>query len=600
MMKHFRFICILFIALFCTNAYSATVTMSANKNTIAEGDVFLLTINYSDVYSRDDIYNAALGGSNTAIKGVDFNVFNKDFDIVSKSFSSQDGYYNGALTTKKIWKIGLKPKRSGKITIQPIKIGEALSNYVDIEVKETTDVSYVPDTGGSSYAPYFKIEQSIDENNPYVQQQVTFLVKVFDNIGLRNGTINIKTDTYNDWFLIPLMDKPITKKETINNREMNVYYFMYAGFPQKSGNISIPQFVFDGAYIKGNNFDFTNIDEDIATIGSLFNNLIGQTAPVKMQTKPQKIFVKSIPKDFTAKTWLPLKDLKISASWSENAIFKVGEAVNRKITINATGMHSSYFPQIDFKEIGDVKQYPEKPVISEQISNGSIQTTGIINNVYIPQKAGEIMLPPIVINWFNVTTNKNEQAIIPAEKITVIPAEGENIANTVSSQDVLSNTIETKDNLESVSGIDNTSSPKVLNSFKSVLWGRNGVMLYIAAIVFVILIFAYIFRNLQKKNELYRNVVKSLKLCDYKKTKDCLLLWGKDKFANDDINNLHELSALVNNPEFTNQLLLLNKILYAQTDELFDAIKFIEIFKKVDKMRKTVKINDNILPDLYD
>ena len=256
MIKYIRYICFLFVVIFCTESFCATLSMSSNKQTVAEGDVFLLTITYEDNQKDANVFNQVIQINNLQSGDLNLNVFNKDFDIVSKSVSSQNGFYNGDLTTKKIWKIGLKPKRSGKITIEPIKIGDAISNYVDIEVKETTDVSYVPDSHSNSNAPYFKIEQTIDNKKPYVQQQVTFLVKVYDNIGLKNGTINIKIDSFNDWFLTPLMNEPIIKKEVVNNKTMNAYYFAYAGFPQKSGEISLPQFVFDGAYIKGNNFDF--------------------------------------------------------------------------------------------------------------------------------------------------------------------------------------------------------------------------------------------------------------------------------------------------------------------------------------------------------
>lgn len=577
MIKYFKFICFLFIILFSANAYCATIFMSANKQIIAEGDALLLTITYSDNYT-------ATGNNNKQLNGVDFNVFNKDFDVVSKSFSSQDGFFNGSFSTKKIWKIGLKPKRSGKITIEPIKIGDAISNYIDIEVKETSDVSYVPDSNGSAYSPYFKIEQSIDTTTPYVQQQVIFWVKVLDNIGLKNGTININTGSYNDWFLVPLTNEPITKKETINNRQMNAYYFAYAGFPQKSGELNLPQFVFDGAYIKSNNFDFSNVDDDMILVGSLFNSLIGQTVPVKMQTKAQKINVKPIPKGFTAENWLPLKDLKITSSWSENTKFVEGEAVNRKINITANGLHSSYFPKINFKDINNIKQYPEKPIISEQINNTSLVTDGTINNVYIPQKAGEITLPSIEIDWFNVKTNKVEKAVIPGEKINVLPG-------------LMPSVEENKKDIK-VEEISTVDTSPVKDNYKINI--NLYLILYVVIGIFLLFIFIYYIKYLRNKNKLSRIVIKSIKSCDYKKTKDSLILWGKAKFLSDDINNLHDLILLINNDAFTEQLLLLNKILYSKDDELFDVIKFIEIFKKVDKMKKKIKVNDNILPDLYD
>ena len=55
------------------------------------------------------------------------------------------------------------------------------------------------------------------------------------------------------------------------------------------------------------------------------------------------------------------------------------------------------------------------------------------------------------------------------------------------------------------------------------------------------------------------------------------------------------------NEDFSEQLSLLNKILSSNSEDYFDGSKFIEILKKVDKIKyKQTEKNNAILPNLYD
>ena len=56
--------------------------------------------------------------------------------------------------------------------------------------------------------------------------------------------------------------------------------------------------------------------------------------------------------------------------------------------------------------IDGIKQYPEKPEITEEIVNGDIITTATYNIVYIPTQKGKITIPSVKIEWFNVKNNK--------------------------------------------------------------------------------------------------------------------------------------------------------------------------------------------------
>ena len=74
----------------------------------------------------------------------------------------------------------------------------------------------------------------------------------------------------------------------------------------------------------------------------------------------------------------------------------------------------------------------------------------------------------------------------------------------------------------------------------------------------------------------------------------------KEEFINDSINNFNDIVQHVQNKEFSDQLSCLNKFLYSSNSDFFDGSKFIEIFKKIDTMKKDKKKNTEVLPNLYD
>ena len=119
----------------------------------------------------------------------------KNFRIVSTSTSQQINYINGTLQQTKQWAFGLQPLHTGKITINPIKIGGINSNYEEVEVKEVSDVAYVPDSQENTNSPYFQINLSYSPESPYLQQQTTFLVTIYDSLGLQDSALSITEET---------------------------------------------------------------------------------------------------------------------------------------------------------------------------------------------------------------------------------------------------------------------------------------------------------------------------------------------------------------------------------------------------------------------
>ncbi len=573
-MKLYKILSIVFLCLFTLSATGEELNVSVDKKTLTESDTVFLTIDYT--------------GSDA--QTLDLNGLQDNFNIVSNSASSQFTYLNGQLSQTKRWILGLSPKKIGKITIKPIKMGNLQSNYTDVEVKEVTNVAYVPDSTENSNSPYFQIEQSVEPINPYIQQQVTITLTIYDSIGLQNATMNIHEDSLKDWIVTPLSDRPLVKQDVINGKRMNVITYAFAAFPQKSGELNSPQISFEGYYLKSNSFNFSDF-EDIFATGLSFLDNINQKVPVRMRTKNQKILVKPIPNGGTKSYWLPLKSLVIEEHDSAANII-AGEAFNRKITLTAVGTQEQNLPQLSLPASSEFKQYPEKPVTQERAYNGNIITTSTTNIVYIPLKSGTYILPATEIQWFNINTNRYEKAVLPEKNITVLP--NPNVIEPTNNQNQEKNKQQPniKNAPQSAEKLNNLSL-KVDNIFDNIYLRAVAF-----ALLFLILLKISFFRK--AKNPYKQQVISFIKKRNYPDAKTALINWAKIKYGNTDINNFQKIADYTDNTDFNVQLHELNKLLYSNSESLFDTAKFIATFKKVDKIKSDKKKKTTILPNLYE
>ncbi len=573
----------LFSLFFPFQVLANSVDISVDKRVLTEADILTLTVSYNG----DTDENPDLSG------------LQKDFRIVSTSTSQQINYINGTLQQTKQWAFGLQPLHTGKITINPIKIGGINSNYEEVEVKEVSDVAYVPDSQENTNSPYFQINLSYSPESPYLQQQTTFLVTIYDSLGLQDSALSITEETKKNWSLLPLTNQPIIKKDVVNNKKVNAITYVFAGFPLKNGSIPAPQFLFDGYYLKNSDFHFPRLTDSFSAFGIDFNNIIGQRVPVNMKTKKQSIFVKSVPNGFTDR-WLPLTNLEMQTEWTSSSQFKAGEAANRKITITATGISEEMFPALNFSEIDGFKQYPEKPIMKMSLNNGELVTTATYNIVYIPTKSGKHSLPAQEINWFNTRTGRFEKTSLPSETITVLP--NNNISEETFPPSVPAPTpnIEPTAMEKSLPEENTVQPPANMFTNKKMVYILIAMAFFFGFALFGLLLWLKNIFSKKNKNFYRKMVISSIKKGDYKAAQKALFDWGSLKFGIPSIANLKELSDLVQDDDFSKQLDLLNAVLYSGTEQTLDVPDFLYSFKKVDKKKQTLRKNKDILPNLYD
>ncbi|MCF8470859.1 MAG: hypothetical protein K9G30_08745 [Parvibaculum sp.] len=103
---------------------------------------------------------------------------------------------------------------------------------------------------------------------------------------------------------------------------------------------------------------------------------------------------------------------------------KVGDAFRRLITIRAAGATAMLIPQLSFGAAKGLGVYPSEARL-EDVSAGRGEIGAglrIEEAAYSASEAGEYVLPPVALRWWNRERGRVEESVLPARRIRVAPA----------------------------------------------------------------------------------------------------------------------------------------------------------------------------------
>ena len=100
---------------------------------------------------------------------------------------------------------------------------------------------------------------------------------------------------------------------------------------------------------------------------------------------------------------------------------KVGDALERQVTIVAGGTFALALPEVTFEPVEGTKIYPAQPQLNDQTNRGSYKATRIGAATYVFQKAGAVQLPEIKVSWFDPEKKAVQETVLPALDIDVAP-----------------------------------------------------------------------------------------------------------------------------------------------------------------------------------
>ncbi len=200
-------------------------------------------------------------------------------------------------------------------------------------------------------------------------------------------------------FIIPF-DETRPGMFTVGKKQYPGIQFYYIVFPYKPGEFTVPSF---------------EITATSPPEGS------SESRKVVLHTQPQSFTVRDVPKNLKTDTWLVARDVQINDSWNPKPDnLKVGDVLQRTVTINAQGTLPQFIPNVSSQMMGNgVSTYPKDPVLSDSKPDGNVNGQSMQSVTYLLEKPGDITIPEIHLSFWNPYTGKMQERVLAGKSLHV-------------------------------------------------------------------------------------------------------------------------------------------------------------------------------------
>lgn len=337
----------------------------------------------------------------------DFSPLERDFQVISTSQSSRLSIVNGKTSSTKTWTLTVLARRAGRLDIPSIAFGRDRSpaGRVDVTLNATA-----PRAGRDAGSNEVYLEVEARPLEPYVQQQILYKVRLFRAYPTANASLSEpKMEQGNA--VIERVGEDAVYETHVNGRPYQVVERRYAIYPQASGALKIGPLAFRAQ--SGGPFN-------------LFDPFARRPENIERQSAPVELKVRAKPAGMDSGAWLPARDLLLTSSWSmDPPEFRVGAPITRTVTITASGLTASQLPELPAWAPAGFKTYPDQPELADNRTPEGVNGTRVEKTAVIPARPGSYELPAIRVPWWNTRADKLEYAELPAQRIQVLPAEGD-------------------------------------------------------------------------------------------------------------------------------------------------------------------------------
>lgn len=253
-----------------------------------------------------------------------------------------------------------------------------------------------------AFAQDAKVRTSLaTKGDLWVGQRVTLVVELLAP-GFFSGTPSFDMPDPQGLVLIPPRGSPTIGTETIDGISYTVQRHELFVFPRRAGEQIIPSLTV--------RFGFKRqpLDKDVvaATV---------KTEAVKFTAKPP-------PGAEKLGSIISARNLTAVESWKpEPGKAKAGDAFTRTITFAAPDVPAMAFPPFPTGKIDGLGIYPQPPQVLDQSDRGQMSGQRLDTVTYVCQRAGQFIIPPVRLSWFDLDAQKLQVIEFPSHTIDVAP-----------------------------------------------------------------------------------------------------------------------------------------------------------------------------------
>ena len=316
---------------------------------------------------------------------IDLSSLPTQFEIISRSTRQNIQIINGRRSASYELSLSLIALETGTVQIPSLELEGDRSQALTIEI--------APEAAGS--AKVAEVELSSPLSSAYVFQEIPLTLKLRFTGELAQGQLS---DLSVDQAQIELLDE--SRYRSGNGEIVERKYVLY---PQSAGSLSIPAVRFQGT-MRAN-----------SRLGLSGRVVRSSSNPLTIDILP--------PAAGELSEWLPASAVRLNEQLQPATTqLQLGTPITRTITLEATGMLGANLPEIALDpSSSDLRQYRDQSQFSNSKGRTNMIGRRIENIVYIPQSAGPMTLPEVVVPWWDVGADAMAYARLPARDLVIVP-----------------------------------------------------------------------------------------------------------------------------------------------------------------------------------
>lgn len=338
---------------------------------------------------------------------IDLAPLERDFDVLSSSRSTQVQITNGRQSVSTRWIIELLPRRAGRLTVPSLDVDGVASKPLTLEVAPAS-------AAGARPGAELFMEAEVDPGRHYVQGELLYRVRLYTALPILGGAIGPPEVAQ---ATVQRIGDDVNFTAMRNGRRYDVVERRYAIFPQRSGKLRIGSARFSGQVGSGGN----NM--------SAMERLLNRGRNTTLLSPPVSVDVLPPAPGFSSSDWLPARDLQLDESWPDGQReVRVGEPVTRVLSLVAHGLTASQLQLPTVAGIDGSRLYPDQPQ-RDDADDGEWVIGSVEQRIaMIPTRPGELRLPEVRLRWWDVDSDRERVAVLPARTLQVLPAAPAGIA----------------------------------------------------------------------------------------------------------------------------------------------------------------------------
>ena len=317
------------------------------------------------------------------------------FDILNAMSSRRIGIANARATEVNEWQYQLMPKSPGDFTIPALRLGDRLSNSVNVRVLP-------PDLSATAAADVF-MELTAEPDVVYAQSQVLFTLRLYVAVTTGRATLTAPETTGVE-AIVEKLGEDSAYETSRGGRSFRVRERRYAVFPQQPGSLTIGPVTYEAMVIPDRGFSrVQRFRSDV----------------VELDVKPAV----APPSSLEGAAWLPAQKVTLTEHWSDPASdVAVGIPRTRTIVVEGVGLLETQLPDLPLESQPGVRQYADQPELEREVTADGLKSRRSVSYAVIAQTPGEITLAGVRLPWWNVNTQRWEVAELPPRMLNVTPA----------------------------------------------------------------------------------------------------------------------------------------------------------------------------------